>query len=111
MPLWHNYHIGCIETQAFVRINGLEIIDELISKYPKALNPARRWTMLTLASRWKNFVEVQKTFNAADYVAPYTVFDIGGNKWRVITIVEYAAQLIVVTHALTHAEYEKGKWK
>ena len=94
-----------------MQINRLQIIDNLVTKYPQARKPMSRWVTITTAAEWRNFSEVKDVFRAADYVGPYTVFDIGGNKWRLITIVEYPHQLVVVTHALTHREYSENKWK
>jgi mRNA interferase HigB len=92
-------------------INGKQIIDPLVAKYPEAVRPINRWITLTEASNWQSFVEVKNTFNATDYVAPYTVFDIGGNKWRLIAVIDFGMQLVVISHALTHHDYDKGKWK
>jgi mRNA interferase HigB len=41
----------------------------------------------------------------------YTVFNISGNKLRLITDVVYRYQTIYIKHVLTHAEYDKGAWK
>ena len=40
-----------------------------------------------------------------------TIFDIGGNKYRVITLIDYTRQTVLVTHVLDHKEYDKGNWK
>lgn len=40
-----------------------------------------------------------------------TVFDIGGNKYRLVTAIHYNRQLIYVLRIMTHAEYDKEKWK
>jgi mRNA interferase HigB len=61
--------------------------------------------------RWKDFVHVRATFNSADQVGPLTVFDIGGNKYRLIAEIIYRRGKVYVRHVLTHKEYSKGKWK
>ena len=50
-------------------------------------------------------------FPSADYVSPFTVFNVKGNKYRLITLVDYTECIIVVRDVLTHAIYSKGKWK
>ena len=40
-----------------------------------------------------------------------TVFNIGGNKYRLIVKIEYKLQTIYIKHVLTHDEYNKEKWK
>lgn len=94
-----------------MQINGLWIIDSLVAKYPRAGKPMSRWVTITAASEWNSLMEIKNAFSATDYAAPHTIFDIGGNKWRLITIVEYADRLVIVTHALTHEEYSKGRWR
>jgi hypothetical protein len=42
---------------------------------------------------------------------PHTVFDAGGNKYRVITVIQYQLGLVLVKHVLTHVEYDRGGWK
>lgn len=56
-------------------------------------------------------MELRKTFGPVDPVPPQTVFNIKGNDFRLICEIDYEQQTIVVTHVLTHAEYDKGQWK
>lgn len=58
-----------------------------------------------------HFVDLKKTFGSADQVRPHTVFDISGNKYRLIAVVEYALQTVSIECVLTHAEYGKGRWR
>jgi mRNA interferase HigB len=60
---------------------------------------------------FNHFVELKKTFGSADQVKPHTVFNISGNKYRLITVVDYALQSISIECVLTHAKYDKGRWK
>ena len=46
-----------------------------------------------------------------DYDDPRTIFDAGGNKVRLIALVDFKKQLVQITGLMTHAEYDKGKWK
>lgn len=46
-----------------------------------------------------------------DFVGNQAVFDVAGNKVRAITKVQYGIQIVLVTHVLTHEEYDKGKWR
>lgn len=60
---------------------------------------------------FKRFVVLTKTFGSADQVKPYTVFNISGNKYRLITIVDYALQFVSIECVLTHAEYDEARWR
>jgi mRNA interferase HigB len=69
------------------------------------------WQAKAVRSTWNNFTELKADFPAADYVRPYTVFDIRGNRYRLITVVLYAQQVVDIQYILTNAEYDKGRWR
>jgi mRNA interferase HigB len=50
-------------------------------------------------------------FPHADQVGKLTVFNIGGNKYRLIAAILFNRGKVYVRHLLTHAEYDQGKWK
>ena len=56
-------------------------------------------------------MELQKTFRDAENVLGQVVFNIGGNKYRLIAAVIYRAGTVQIEDVLTHAEYDKGRWK
>ncbi|NJR74911.1 MAG: type II toxin-antitoxin system HigB family toxin [Scytonema sp. CRU_2_7] len=59
----------------------------------------------------QNFVELRQLFPSADQVSHLTVFNIGGNNYRLIALVDYKYQKVFIRHVLTHAEYNKEDWK
>lgn len=63
------------------------------------------------AAAWKNSAEMKRTFNSVDYADRKTIFDIGGNNFRLIALVDFGKQLVQITDVMTHAEYEKERWK
>lgn len=70
------------------------------------------WSKIVEEGRYVNFNQLRKTFPTADYVYHiYTIFNIGGNKYRLITIINYDAQVIVIKRVWTHAEYDMLKKK
>ncbi len=56
-------------------------------------------------------MEVRLTFPTADAVGRFTIFNIKGNAYRLITEINYRTERIFLRHVLTHAEYDKGAWK
>lgn len=84
---------------------------EAQAKWPQAATALGAWYRLIKACTPKDFAEMKGLFPATDKVGPQHVFDIGGNKLRVIAIVQYRAQKVFIRHILDHAEYEKGKWR
>ena len=73
------------------------------------------WYRAAKSAQWKNLEEIRQTYAHADGVPVgdkvYTVFNVKGNNFRLITEIFYEDQTILVRHVLTHAEYDKGKWK
>jgi mRNA interferase HigB len=94
-----------------MRILGENTLQVFKRKHSTARKPLDKWEIVVSKGAWKSFSELKKTFNSADYIEGKTVFDVGGNKYRVIAVVQYAVGLVIVSHVLTHEEYDKGKWK
>ena len=69
------------------------------------------WFKVASKARWSNLIEVQTTFPSAESVSNFTVFNITGNKYRLIVSIDYQHQLIYIKYILTHSEYDKEKWK
>lgn len=69
------------------------------------------WYRAALQARWENLVQVRTAYPSADGVGKYTVFNIKGNDYRLIAEINYLSKTIFVRYILTHAEYDKGKWK
>ena len=59
----------------------------------------------------KKVSDVRSTFPSADQVGKYTVFNIGGNKYRLITVIHFNQGKIYVRHIMTHKDYARGSWK
>ena len=69
------------------------------------------WYRIARKAEWRSLAEVRTTFPSADAVEKYTVFNIKGNSYRLIVEINYRSQRLFLRHVLTHAEYDRGKWK
>lgn len=94
-----------------VRLFGEGIIQEFGNAHSKARRRLHTWAETVRTAEWKHFAELKETFRSADVVEGFTVFNIGGNNYRLIATVNYSLQIVSVRHVLTHAEYDKGGWK
>jgi mRNA interferase HigB len=79
--------------------------------HPDAETPLRAWHKLARQEDWQTFADVRAVFPHADQVGKLTVFNIGGNKYRLIAAIHFNRGKVYVRHVLTHAEYDQGKWK
>jgi mRNA interferase HigB len=73
--------------------------------------PLDAWYRIAKVALWRNLPDVRKTFANADSMAKWTVFNIKGNQYRLITEINYEFARIYVRHVLTHSEYDRGGWK
>ena len=94
-----------------LRVISRRTIREFADRYPDALQPLLHWAKATEASKWLTPADLRSTFNSADFVEDLTVFNIGGNKYRLIAFVQYHREIVYIKAVLTHKEYDKGAWK
>lgn len=94
-----------------MRIIGTGAVYEFIHRYPDSQSSLRGWLQVMRVNSYKHFNELKQTFGSADYVKPYTVFNISGNKYRLISLINYPTTTVAVENVLTHSEYDKGKWR
>ncbi len=70
------------------------------------------WFKVARTARWEKFADVRATYSHADLIeGKFVVFNICGNKCRLITKIYYKNQKVHVKHVLTHPEYDRGAWK
>jgi mRNA-degrading endonuclease HigB of HigAB toxin-antitoxin module len=70
-----------------------------------------RISSLARKAQWQNLEDVRKIYRDAEAVGNFTVFNIKGNDYRLIVGIDYENQTVYYKYFLTHAEYDKGKWK
>lgn len=80
-------------------------------KYPNTSTSLDTWYRIIKQNEITNFSRLREIFPSADKVGNLTVFNIGGNKIRLIAAIHYNTQCLYIRHVLTHTEYDKGKWK
>jgi len=84
---------------------------EFWKRYPEAKSSFEFWYRTAKKAKWQNLIEVKTDFPHADLVGVCTIFNIGGNNYRLIVKISYRTQNIFVRYVLTHAEYDKGIYK
>ena len=94
-----------------MRIISKKRLREFWENHPAAKEPLLSWYQTTELATWQNLPETKNDFPHADLVGECTVFNIGGNKYRLIAALKYKWQMVYVRHVLTHKDYDKGDWK
>ena len=72
-----------------------------------ARTPLQVWRREVQRRGYESFADLKATFGAVDKVGRYFVFDIGGNKYRIIAAIHFDRQALYVRHVLTHQEYDR----
>ena len=92
-----------------VKVFGETVIVAFAKKHPASRKPLQRFVTIARTALWPHFPAVKETFQTTDY-APATgtlIFNIGGNKYRLIARVDFEEQLLVIQTVLTHREYDR----
>ena len=80
-------------------------------QHPDSQMPLIRWFRIMEKSEFSSFPDLRRTFPSADKVGDLIVFNIGGNKYRLIASIHFNRNKVYIRHVLTHPEYDKGAWK
>lgn len=80
-------------------------------RHPDAERALRWWYQQVRQALWETPADVRATFNTADPVGRKMVFDVGGNKYRVIAVIDYEGHKVFIRFVLDHQEYDRGHWK
>ncbi|OQS31878.1 type II toxin-antitoxin system HigB family toxin [Chromobacterium haemolyticum] len=79
--------------------------------HPDAEQPLQGWRRVIEKNAFANYAAMKQAFNSVDKVGELMVFNIGGNKFRLIAFVQFPRQVVYVKAVLTHGQYDKGDWK
>jgi mRNA interferase HigB len=91
-------------------------IRDFYEQYPGAKANLQSWIQVVKPAEWKNFPDLRRTFPQADQAMvasgrPVVVFNVSGNRYRLICAVHFDKQRVFVLKFMTHAEYSKDRWK
>ena len=80
-------------------------------QHPDAKASLEAWYAVVRKAKWTTPMEMKQVYGNADLVGRRTVFNIAGNRYRLIARVNYISQTVFVLHVLTHSDHDKGAWK
>jgi mRNA interferase HigB len=90
-----------------MRIISRKPLREFAVRYPRAKGPLDAWFAEASRAKWASFAEVKATYRSADVVSGNRViFDIGGNKYRLVVKMAYKCGTVYVRFVGTHEEYD-----
>ncbi|MBP6472494.1 MAG: type II toxin-antitoxin system HigB family toxin [Chloroflexi bacterium] len=94
-----------------MHIISRKALQQFWTQHPDSQSALLRWYKIVEQSNFAGFDELRRTFPSADNVGDLIVFNISGNKYRLIASIHFNRGKVYVRHVLTHAEYDRGAWK
>ena len=99
-----------------MRVIALTRLREFWQLHSDAEGWLTAWYAVARAAQWQSLVDVRQTYSHADSVKVTSdrtviVFNVCGNKYRMVVAIHYNTGVIYVLRMLTHHEYSKGAWK
>ena len=87
-----------------------ERLNAYAADHPDTKSGLAHWYAIMKRASFENLAELRAVFPSADQVGQVIVFNIGGNKARLIAAIHFNRQMVFIRAILTHVEYDQGKW-
>jgi len=84
-------------------------IREFVELTPGSAEAMWRWADTIENGSWCNPAELKRTFSTVSFAREITIFNVGGNKYRIAAFVHYARQILYVKNIGTHKDYDQWK--
>lgn len=94
-----------------MHIISRKVLRQFWQEYPDSETALIRWLKIIESVSFQSFEELRSVFPNADLVTNLIVFNIGGNKYRLIASIHFNRQKVYIRYILTHSEYDKDRWK
>jgi mRNA interferase HigB len=93
-----------------VNVINRKAVRRMMKDHSDAAAALNAWWKVARAARWNHIEECRKSLATADQVGRCVIFDILGNKYRLIAVVSWRNQRLYVKALFTHREYERNTW-
>lgn len=91
-----------------MRIISKNKLVEYFTKVPQAKTALEEWYGKTKKAEWNSYADIKQTFNSVDAVGNQRyVFNIKGNDFRLIVLIQFTPHTVYIRFIGTHAEYDK----
>jgi mRNA interferase HigB len=90
-----------------MRVISNKALVDFAALHPEADSTLQAWRRLLESAGIANFAALRTLMNSVDKVGDFIVFDVGGNKYRIVAAVHFNRGLLYVRHVFTHAQYDR----
>lgn len=89
-----------------MRVISNKALKDFAAIHTQADIPLQAWRQIVESKDFDNFAALRQVFNSIDRVADFYIFNVGGNKYRIIAAIHFDKQRLFVRHVFTHPEYD-----
>lgn len=89
-----------------MHIISKKFLKEFGQVHPEAAGPLHAWHRIVESSSFQTFADLRHTFNSVDIARGYFVFNLGGNKYRLVAAIHFNRQKLYIRDILTHEQYD-----
>ena len=92
-----------------MEVYGEAVLTKFAKRHPAARAPLQRFLVIARSALWPHFPAIKRTFPAIDLGkrTGKLIFDIGGNKYRLIASVDFTEQALLIENVWSHEEYNR----
>jgi mRNA interferase HigB len=103
--------LGLLASWMAMHIISRKVLRAFSQQHPDSRTALDTWFRIMETNDFPSFHDLHQAFARADMVGNLIVFNIGGNKYRLIAAIHFNRQKVYIRHILTHEEYDRGAWK
>ena len=90
-----------------MRVIARKALRDFWRRHPDAEQPLRAWYAEAIQATWSDFADVRARYRSAVLVGDRIVFNIGGNKYRLVTLVDFRRHGLLIRFIGTHRDYDR----
>ena len=90
-----------------MRVVSNKALVEFAAAHPDSERPLQAWRRLLESTELADFAALRALMNSVDKAGDFFVFDVGGNKYRIVAAIHFNRGLPFVRHVFTHAQYDR----
>jgi mRNA interferase HigB len=89
-------------------LNGRDLLAAFAKRHKRSRKAIAAWVAEVEQAAWKTSHDVKNRYPSADPIgANRMVFDLKGNDFRLVVVIQYVAGVVVIRFIGTHAEYDR----
>ncbi len=94
-----------------MKVHCRKTVSQFIKKHADVKTSLEAWYNETVRAKWAGPVDIKRKFASASFLADnHVVFNIKGNRYRIVVKIAYKNQMVFIKWLGTHAEYDKNKF-